>query len=184
MTPNEIIKRLELEPHPTEGGYFRRTYESDLHCDTENSNRKLLTSIYYMLTKESPGGFLHRNKSDIIHYHHLGASIKYTIVSPDGVLSEKILGPNINNGEMLQLLVPGGWWKASRLCSGEYGLISEAVSPGFEYADNEIATEELVRRQFPDIKSLLDAHIKREPIDYTKCRQGMDEKYIAISSLK
>lgn len=108
MTPDEIINLLGLEPHPGEGGYFRRTYESDLHCDTDNGGRRLLTSIYYLLTKESPVGFLHRNKSDIIHYHQLGASIKYTIVSPDGVLSEKVLGPDIKNGEMLQLLVPGG----------------------------------------------------------------------------
>lgn len=89
MTSNEIITHLSLEPHPTEGGYFRRTYEADLRCDTENGSRMLLTSIYYMLIQDSPGGFLHRNKSDILHYHHLGAAIKYTIVSPDGVLSEK-----------------------------------------------------------------------------------------------
>ncbi len=162
MTSNDIITLLNLEPHPTEGGYFRRTYESDLHCDTENGRRKLLTSIYFLLTKDSPVGCLCRNKSDIIHYHQLGASIKYTIVSPDGVLSEKILGPNINKGEMLQLLVSGGWWKASQLCEGEYALISEAVSPGFEYADNEIATAGLVQRKFPEIKSKLDTYIKRD----------------------
>ncbi|MCI5118671.1 MAG: cupin domain-containing protein [Candidatus Electrothrix sp. LOE1_4_5] len=163
MTPDEIITLLNLEPHPSEGGYFRRTYESALSCTTENGSRMLLTSIYYMLTKESLGGFLHRNKSDILHYHHLGASIKYTIVSPDGVLSERILGPNLNNGETLQLLVPSGWWKASRLCIGEidYGLISEAVAPGFEYADNEIATEGLVQQLFPNIKTQLDSYIKR-----------------------
>lgn len=161
MTPDEIITLLGLEPHPAEGGYFRRTYESDLSCSTESGSRMLLTSIYYLQTRDSPGGFLHRNKSDIIHYHHLGAPIKYTLVSPDGMLSEKILGPNINNGEMLQLLVPGGWWKASRICAGEYALISEAVSPGFEYADNEIATEELIRKHFPDIQPTLDAFIQR-----------------------
>ena len=71
MTSNEIITHLSLEPHPTEGGYFRRTYEADLRCDTENGSRMLLTSIYYMLIQDSPGGFLHRNKSDILHYHHL-----------------------------------------------------------------------------------------------------------------
>ncbi|MCI5138038.1 MAG: cupin domain-containing protein [Candidatus Electrothrix sp. AR1] len=102
MTPDDIITLLNLEPHPYEGGYFRRTYESDLHCKTENGSRILLTSIYYMLTKDSPVGFLHKNKSDILHYYHLGASIKYTIVSPDGLLSEKILGPNIAHGETLQ----------------------------------------------------------------------------------
>ena len=162
MTSNDIITLLGLEPHPFEGGYFRRTYESALSCNTENGSRMLLTSIYYMLTQDNPGGFLHRNKSDIIHYHHLGASIKYILVSPDGVLSEKILGSNIGKGESLQLLVPGGWWKASRLCAGEvdYGLISEAVSPGFEYADNEIATEEQIRQLFPDIKTELAQYIK------------------------
>jgi hypothetical protein len=160
MTPNEIITLLGLEPHPTEGGYFRRTYESSRSCNTENGSRMLLTSIYYMLTQDNPGGFLHRNKSDILHYHHLGASIKYTIVSPDGVLSERILGPDLANRETLQLLVPGGWWKASRICDGEYALISEAVSPGFEYADNEIATEQQIQQLFPNLKTELDSYIK------------------------
>ena len=159
-TQNDIITLLGLEPHPTEGGYFRRTYESDLRCDTGNGSRMLLTSIYYMLTQDNPVGFLHRNRSDILHYHHLGASIRYTIVSPDGVLSEKILGPDIAHGEALQLLVPGGWWKASRICAGDYALISEAVSPGFEYADNEIATDEQIQQLFPKIKPALDQYIK------------------------
>ncbi|MCI5166577.1 MAG: cupin domain-containing protein [Candidatus Electrothrix sp. GM3_4] len=160
MTAEDIINLLGLDPHPTEGGYFRRTYQADLSCDTENGSRMLLTSIYYMLTKDSPVGFLHKNKSNIIHFHQLGASIKYTIVSPDGVLSEKILGANIAHGETLQLLVPGGCWKASRICAGDYALISEAVSPGFEYADNEIATEELIMQLFPNIKPQLDEFIK------------------------
>ena len=30
MTADDIITLLNLEPHPTEGGYFRRTYQSDL----------------------------------------------------------------------------------------------------------------------------------------------------------
>ena len=161
MNKDEIISLLGLEPHPTEGGYFRRTYESTLRCDTENGSRMLLTSIYYMLTKESPVGCLCRNKSDIIHYHQLGASITYTIVSPDGGLSEQVLGPNISNGETLQLLVPGGWWKASQIGDGEFALISEAVSPGFEYADNEIATEDVIQQLFPEITPRLTKLIKQ-----------------------
>ena len=162
MTANDIITLLNLEAHPSEGGYFRRTYESALSCTTEYGSRMLLTSIYYMLTQDNQVGFLHRNKSNNIHSHHLGASIKYILVSPEGVLSEKILGPNIDKGESLQLLVPGGWWKASQLCAGEvdYGLISEAVSPGFEYADNEIATETQIQQLFPDIKPALAPYIK------------------------
>ncbi len=160
MTAAELIRLLELEPHPTEGGYFRRTYESALRCDCGYGGRPLLTSIYYLLTQDSPGGFLHRNKSDILHYHQRGAAVKYLVISPEGLLSERILGPDIAQGETLQLLVPGGWWKASRLCGGDYALISEAVAPGFDYADNEIATEELVSQTFLAIKKLLAPYLK------------------------
>lgn len=118
MTAAELIRLLKLEPHPTEGGYFRRTYESSLRCDCGYGSRPLLTSIYYLLTQENPVGLLHRNRSDILHYHQLGAAVKYIMISPDGSLSEQILGPDIAHGESLQLLVPGGWWKAARLCFG------------------------------------------------------------------
>jgi hypothetical protein len=164
MKKEEIISLLNLEPHPLEGGYFRRTYESNLHLDCDYGKRLLMTSIYYLLTKESPVGFLNINTSDILHYHQLGAPIKYIIVSPDGVLAEKVLGPDIQDGQLLQMLVPGGWWKASRICDSkeDYALISEAVAPGFEYADNEIATEALVRQQFPAIEDALLPYIKRD----------------------
>lgn len=161
MTAAELIRLLQLEPHPLEGGYFRRTYESPLHCDCGYGERTLLTSIYYLLTQDSPVGFLHRNRSDILHYHQLGAAVRYSIISPDGILSEHILGPDIAHGETLQLLVSGGWWKASRLCAGEYALISEAVAPGFDYADNELATEEMLRQDFSALQDILAPYIKR-----------------------
>lgn len=161
MTKDEIITHLGLELHPTEGGYFRRTYESPLNVMSENGTRKLLTSIYYMLTDDSSVGFLHKNKSDIIHYYHMGVSTTYTIVSPEGELSEVVLGSNLNAGEQLQLLVPGGYWKSSRLNKGEYSVISEAVVPGFEYSDNEVATAEMIKRLFPDLLSRLESFIKK-----------------------
>jgi len=162
MTKEEIINKLELELHPSEGGYFRRTYESSQIINSDNRNRRLLTSIYYMLTSDSPTGYLHRNKSDIIHFYHSGSPIKYITVAPDGKLSEAILGPDIANGETPQLLVRGGDWKASRLSSGDYGLISEAVSPGFEYDDNEIAGPEIVSKHYPDLVAQLSEFIKTQ----------------------
>ena len=161
MNSEELITLLGLEPHPTEGGYFRRTYQSARSIDSSDGSRFLLTSIYYLLTQAQPGGFLHRNQSDILHYHHLGAAIRYILVSPDGVLSERVLGPDIKNGETLQLLVPGGWWKASQICAGEYALISEAVAPGFDYADNEIATMTSVAQHFPELQHFLEQYIKK-----------------------
>lgn len=161
MTKEEVITKLRLELHPYEGGYYRRTYESDLSFKAGMSDRKLLTSIYYMLTNDNPIGYLHKNKSDVIHYYHLGSPIKYTIITPEGKITEKILGPNIEKGEFPQLIVHGNNWKASKLCSGEYALISEAVSPGFEYDDNEVATLEVLSQLHPELVSRLDEYIKR-----------------------
>ena len=164
MTHEEIIAKLELLPHPTEGGYFRRTYESDLKISIEGRSRKLLSSIYYLLTRESPQGYLHRNKSDIIHYYQMGSPLLYVIVSPEGRIEEHVLGHDLAHGERLQLVVKGGDWKASRLCRGDYGLISEAVAPGFEYADNEIATLASISSLFPGLVSRLEPYIKRQSV--------------------
>ncbi|WP_444996433.1 cupin domain-containing protein [Aliikangiella sp. IMCC44359] len=161
MTKEEIIEKLKLELHLSEGGYFKRTYESELNIGECNSERKLLTSIYYMLTNDNPIGYLHRNKSDIIHFYHLGSPIKYMIVTPEGKIVEKILGPDISQGERPQLIVKGGYWKASQLCSGEYGLISEAVSPGFDYADNEVASLEVFTALHPIPAQCLSEYIKQ-----------------------
>lgn len=45
------------------------------------------------------------------------------------------MGPDIENGEHLQLAVPGGTWKAMEMEAGDFGLVSEVVSPGWELED-------------------------------------------------
>ncbi len=60
-----LIRKLQLQPH-VEGGYYRRTYNSQ-HNSGE-PQRSLMSSIYYLLTDDSPIGYFHRNQSDIIHY--------------------------------------------------------------------------------------------------------------------
>jgi predicted cupin superfamily sugar epimerase len=57
--------------------------------------------------------------------------------------------------------VPGGWWKASRICAGDYALVSEAVAPGFDYADNEIASMASIAQHFPKLLHLLEQYIKK-----------------------
>jgi len=151
MKKHEIIHLLDLKPH-VEGGYFTRTYQSP-------SNK--MSSIYYMLTDDSPIGFLHKNKSDIIHYYHAGSALRYILLFPDGRLEEKILGVNLADGQLLQLTVSGGCWKATQLLDGEYGLISEAVSPGFEYSDMQIADDDLIKKLFSEKFEYVEKFIKR-----------------------
>lgn len=150
MNKRQLIEKLSLEPH-IEGGYFSRTYSSELKTSTPSNPkpRCLLSSIFYMLTDDSPIGYLHKNKSDIIHYFHGGSPLSYLILDPDGNLDRQVLGADLDKGQRLQLIVRGGCWKATELVSGEFGLISEAVSPGFDYEDMELAEQSRIKNQFP-----------------------------------
>ena len=61
-------------------------------------------------------------------------------------------------GQRLQLTGPGGVWKASHLPAGDYGLISEAVSPGFEYEDMQLGERSTLLQAFPEHAELIHAY--------------------------
>ncbi|MBC8999417.1 cupin domain-containing protein [Pseudomonas sp. N40(2020)] len=158
-TIKDVIAALDLAPH-VEGGYFRRTYQAD-HRDmlqSANGTRYLMTSIYYLLTEQSPVGQFHFNQSDILHYLHLGDAIEYSLIRADGSLQTLVMGSDVLAGQHLQLHVPGGIWKASRLLDGSsgFGLISEAVSPGFDFADMEMGNRQKLTAQFPQHRTLIE----------------------------
>lgn len=160
MNKTEIIQQLNLSNH-IEGGYFAETYRSvqNMTTDREGSERSLLTSIFYLLTDDSPIDYFHKNQSDIIHYFHGGSPITYLIIHPDGRLEKEKLGSNLVNGEKFQLIVKGGCWKAAILEAGEYGLLGEAVAPGFDYRDMQVADESLLK-QFPHLKDEIQPYLK------------------------
>jgi predicted cupin superfamily sugar epimerase len=161
MNKQQLIEKLSLETH-IEGGYFSRTYRSDLTASVpyDTEPRCLLSSIYYMLTDDRPIGYLHRNKSDIIHYFQGGSPLIYIIITPDGTLDKKVLGADLDKGQQLQLIVRSGYWKATELTAGEFGLVSEAVSPGFEYEDMELADEKATRNLFPHLWDQITKYVR------------------------
>ncbi|WP_251261643.1 cupin domain-containing protein [Echinimonas agarilytica] len=155
----QIIEALKLEAH-VEGGYFRRTYQSDQRptVDTDHGERFLLTSIFYMMTDDSPIGHFHKNRSDILHFYHSGDPIRYVLLWPDGRREQFILGHDVVAGQQMQLTVPAGVWKSSELLTAEhgYGLISEAVSPGFDFDDMTLAETTSLVAQYPEYAEEID----------------------------
>jgi predicted cupin superfamily sugar epimerase len=85
-----LIEKLDLKEH-IEGGYFSRTYQSPM----QSAERPFMTSIFYMLTADRPVGHFHKNKSDIMHYFHLGSPMSYLTISPEGKLDKFTLGPDM-----------------------------------------------------------------------------------------
>lgn len=159
-TAEEVIESLKLEGH-VEGGFYRRTYEAtnQPRVDAGRGERFSMTSIFYLLTAAGPIGHFHLNQSDIVHYFQLGDPIDYHLIHPDGRLEIITMGPDPRRGHRLQLTVPGGIWKASKLQTGGpagYGLISEAVSPGFDYADMQLGVRDELNTRFPQHQEIID----------------------------
>ena len=160
LTANQLAKALNLEAH-VEGGYFRQTFKADHRptIATQNGDRVTMSSIYYLLSAESPIGHFHMNQSDIMHYFHMGDPITYFMLNTDGSLQQTILGPDPIKGHQMQMMVKGGTWKASKISSGGkygYGLIGEAVAPGFEYPDMQLGKTAMLLKQFPQHTQIIE----------------------------
>ncbi|MBA4286757.1 MAG: hypothetical protein C0434_14620 [Xanthomonadaceae bacterium] len=159
MNPLELIARLGLERHP-EGGWFKRIHTSEQGVDTAFGARARVTSIHYLLTVDEPLGRLHRNRSDILHYLQGGGPVEYLLLDEaSGALRRITLGAAPD--QQLFLFVPGGVWKASRLIgAADHALVSEAVVPGFDYADHAFADAALLAR-FPQHREPLLPFVRR-----------------------
>ena len=155
ISADTLRAALDLAPHP-EGGSFRETWGAADRVATPRGERPLANTIYYLLDAASPVGHLHWNASPITHLFHAGAPIRYLLIDPQGALHERVLGPDPAAGHALAFTCPGGWWKASTLPPGApYGLISEVVAPGFDYADQELARAADLPRRFPQHQARL-----------------------------
>jgi hypothetical protein len=135
MTASEIKALLNLQPHPVEGGSYRRTYASAATVELPNGPRPLGTAIYYLL---EPGTFseMHRLDSDEIFHFYLGDPVEMLQLYPDGRSALFILGPELASGQHLQLVVPAGVWQGTRLLGGgQVALLGCTVTPGFDFAD-------------------------------------------------
>ncbi len=147
------IERLQLSPHP-EGGWYRRIYTDAVAVATPGGERARVTSIHYLLTRDSPRGCLHRNRSTILHYLQHGGPVKYLLLDEAGSLRTTVLG--FAPGQSLFLEVPGGVWKGSLLIDGAtHALVSEVVVPGFDEADHEYLSDTRLRGEFPQYAEAL-----------------------------
>lgn len=133
-TAADIIRKLELKPHP-EGGHYRETFR-DAH--TVNG-RAASTSIYFLLQR---GERSHWHRVDAVEtwHYYLGAPLQLSVVN--GASEEIVrLGPDIAAGEAPQVTVPARAWQAAE-STGDWTLVGCTVAPGFEFSGFELAPKE------------------------------------------
>lgn len=144
---DEIVRALELVPHP-EGGYYRRTYRNAdgppmpgqvPGAPISDENRGFASAIYYLQMPEY--SLWHRTDGDELWFWHAGAPLRLEIRDSDGNVSGRTLGTDVAVDQQPQLMVPGGKWQ--RACSlGDWTLVSCSVSPGFLFETYELETPE------------------------------------------
>lgn len=154
MTAQEIIQHLGLLPHP-EGGYYREVYRSAgtiAHTALPHAfggNRNYSTSIYYLLQQGDYSGF-HRIKSDEGWHFYAGGTLLIHCLSEETGYTCLRLGKDLAGGEQFQHVVPAGVWFASEPAPGtDFVLAGCTVSPGFDFADFEMAEKACLLRRFP-----------------------------------
>jgi predicted cupin superfamily sugar epimerase len=159
-TADELIKTLQLQPHPKEGGYFRETYRAAESWPATvlppryQSERSACTAIYYLLTPNTFSA-LHRLQTDEIFHFYLGGPVRMLQLFPDGSGRTLLLGPDLSAGQQLQVVVPRGVWQGSVLEAGEFALLGCTVAPGFEYRDYESAGRPALLQQYPEFADLI-----------------------------
>ena len=132
MSADRIIAKLGLQPHP-EGGWYRQTW-----VGPEVEGRASGTAILFLL-KAGERSHWHRVDADEIWLWHAGAPL---VLSLGLEAAEEVrLGPDVLEGEVVQAVVPAGWWQAARPL-GDWVLVSCTVSPGFRFEGFELAPPE------------------------------------------
>jgi predicted cupin superfamily sugar epimerase len=129
----DIIRRLDLKPHP-EGGHYRETFRDPR---TDAAGRAASTLIYFLLDVGEVSEWHRIDAVEVWHYY-AGAPLVLT-VSPNGHDAEaRHLGPDLDAGQVPQLVVPAGAWQTATSL-GAWTLVGCSVAPGFSFAHFELA---------------------------------------------
>lgn len=128
-----LIAALGLAPHP-EGGWYRET----LRLPASQGGRAQATAILFLLEAGQQSRW-HRVDATEIWMWHTGSPLALGMAedaASDACWTR--LGPDILASETVQAVVSAGAWQAAEARSG-WALVSCVVSPGFEFADFELA---------------------------------------------
>ena len=149
-----LIDQFALLPHP-EGGYYARSYCSQTMIDVPGfaGPRPFSTAICFLLEKGNFSAF-HRIKSDECWHFYEGQALLIHIIDPSGKYSTIRLGAG--PGACYQYVVPAGCWFASEPApESDYAFVGCTVSPGFDFADFEMAVSEELTVQYPAQQELI-----------------------------
>jgi uncharacterized protein len=139
-----LAEQLDLAPHP-EGGWFRETWRSDVWFSPPGYDgpRRAATTVLFALHPGEQSRW-HVVRSDEIWLWQRGGPLALrwggSADEPDkAAATQTLLGPDLEAGQLLYAVVPGGVWQAAAPAGAEPVVVTCVVAPGFEYADFRLA---------------------------------------------
>jgi uncharacterized protein len=132
MDADGLIGTLGLQPHP-EGGWYAETWRAPV----DDGYRVASTGIYFLLQKGERSHW-HRVDADELWLFHDGDPLRLSTSVGDGRVEHRVLGRNIEAGQLPQLVVPTRQWQAAEPL-GAWTLVSCVVAPGFQFDGFELA---------------------------------------------
>lgn len=152
ISAQQVIDYLGMKPLPGEGGFYIETYRAA----ELTGQRNICTAIYYLLTANTFSRF-HRLKSDEIWHFYSGDSVELVLLHPDATSTINILGHNLLDNEVCQVVIPGQTWQGARLEPGRsWALMGCTVAPGFEFADCELAEKASLIQKYPAMQPWIE----------------------------
>lgn len=153
-------ERLQLIGH-IEGGAYKETYRAPLVLlqgtltKKHKGDRAAATGIYFLLEHGEFSAF-HRIASDEMWHFYDGGTLAVYEIKKDGSLIKHLLGTDIGNGALPQIVIPAGSWFASRVeTEASYTLCGCTVAPGFDFADFELGSRKELTKEFPQHEALI-----------------------------
>lgn len=126
---------LDLAPHP-EGGWYRQTWVSPQTVALPDGRVRPTATLIYFLLPAGEASSWHRVASDEIWLAHAGA-VTLELGGAGAAPAEQVTTLVVDAQEP-QALVPAGVWQRT-VPSAVDALVSCLVSPGFDFADFELA---------------------------------------------
>ncbi len=134
LTAAEVVRLLDLKPHP-EGGHYRETFRDAREVD----GRSASTAVYFLLARGERSHWHCIDAVEVWHYY-AGAPLALSVADAGGTTIIR-LGPDLAAGERPQTAVPAGAWQAAESL-GAWTLAGCTVAPGFEFSGFEFAPKD------------------------------------------
>lgn len=148
----KVIRLLQLEPLPVEGGLFRQTWRREV------DGYVIGTATFAAFTDDGDSfSAMHRLASDEIWHFYLGDPVQMVLLHLDGQISMPVLGQDLVIGQSPQLVVLAGTWMGAYLVpGGKYAVFGNTMAPGFQSSSYEGGVREYLQAGWPAAAALIE----------------------------